>query len=377
MQETSALQTPDNFRLWGAIATVSAALQRNVWIDTVIAPVYPNTFIILLAPPGVGKNVILSRVRGYLSLIDSIHLGRADMTRASLVDELEMGVVQADPLKGVPEYNSLTIVISEFGTMFSEYDHQFISVLANLWDCEGYTESKRANKTDIYMERVQLTMIAGTQPGFLRAIIPPIAWEQGMMSRIILVYAGDVDPVPLFTNRKRDQKRTEWLNESIQKIGRLRGAFSFTKGAIGFLEDFNMRAKREGPDHLLLYHYKARRMMHYLKLIQISAAATGRMEITEGDCDRAMGWLIEAEGNMAEGLGDMAATATNKENILQETWDYLVQQYDGENPVPKDILYKYLAQRVQPFQIRQVIEAMEQAGVLTVVSGKGYKPRAG
>ena len=375
MQETSALQTPDNFRLWGAISTVSAALQRNVWIDTVISPVYPNTFVMLLAPPGVGKNVILSRVRDYISQIETVHLGRSDMTRASLVDELELGLVPPDNLKGIPEYNSLTIVMSEFGTMFSEYDHQFISVLSNLWDCESYTESKRTNKTDIYLERVQVTMIVGTQPGFIRAIIPPIAWEQGMMSRIILVYAGEAEPVPLFTGNKRDTTRHEWLRTNIQKVGKLRGPFDFTKEAIGFLEAFNMKAKKEGPDHLLLYHYRSRRMFHYLKLIQIAAAAKGKMLIDINDCERAMGWLVETEANMSEGLGDMAATGRNKEDLLKDTWDYLVQEYDGENPVPKDKIYRFLNQRVQPFQIKQVIDALEQAGLLRILKG-GFKPRA-
>ena len=376
MQETSALQTPDNFRLWGAIGTVSAALQRNVWIETVVGPVFPNTFVMLLAPPGVGKNVILSRVKTYLSQIDSIHFGRSDMTRASLVDELELGEVPADPLKGIESYNSLTIVMPEFGTMFSEYELQFISVLANLWDCEDYTESKRAAKTDIYLERVQLTMIVGTQPGFLRQVIPPIAWEQGMMSRMILVYAGEVEPVALFSGRKRAKTRDTWLRKNIQKIGKLRGHFDITKDAVEYLERFNRVAKREGPDHLLLYHYKSRRMLHYLKLIQIAAAAKGKMQINEEDCERAMGWLVEAETNMAEGLGDMTAAGRNKENILMDTWRFVVQEYDGENPVPTEKISRFLATMVQPFQIKQVIDAMVQTGHLRFYSGKGYKPGA-
>src|SRR5438067_5724999 len=55
---TEGTRTPELFRLWSAIALVGGALERRVWINNGDGTVFPNMFILLVAPPGVGKFVI-------------------------------------------------------------------------------------------------------------------------------------------------------------------------------------------------------------------------------------------------------------------------------------------------------------------------------
>ena len=63
---TSAFPSPQLFKKWGAIATIAMALERKCWIKTNIGDLYPNLYILCLAPPGVGKTIISSTIQEFL-----------------------------------------------------------------------------------------------------------------------------------------------------------------------------------------------------------------------------------------------------------------------------------------------------------------------
>ena len=375
MQETRNLQTPDIFRLWGGISTVSAALQRNVWIETDSGFIFPNTYVFLVAPPGVGKGVMLKRLKSYLAPIDSIHFGRSDMTRASFVDELELGHVLGDPLRKVEDYYSLTVIVQELGTILSEYALDFMSVLTDLYDSGEYSEKKRASAggKDAIMDRVQVNILAGTQPGFLQNFIPDIAWEQGFLSRVMLIYAESAPPVPLFSGKKgRDNKK--WLAPAMQDIAKLRGEFKITKDAVNHLEHWNVEGRKEtDPNHPKLTHYNSRRVVHYIKLCMIAAASTGSLTIDMATCERALGWLTNAEDNMVGGLQDISNTARSADDTATELYEFILKEYDGTNVVPKKKVYAFLQARMRPYEIDKFLQVMQQAGFLKAV-GAGFKP---
>src|SRR5580693_7485003 len=48
-------EAPLQYNLWAAISVVGAVLKRNVSIDYRTFTLYPNQYIVLVGPPGVGK----------------------------------------------------------------------------------------------------------------------------------------------------------------------------------------------------------------------------------------------------------------------------------------------------------------------------------
>ena len=45
-------ESPRTFWVWSAISTVANALQRKVWLPFGLDTLYPNLYILLVAPPG-------------------------------------------------------------------------------------------------------------------------------------------------------------------------------------------------------------------------------------------------------------------------------------------------------------------------------------
>ena len=58
MEFTEDAMSPELFRRWGAIALVAGAMERRVWTRTKAGEVFPNLYTLLVAPPGVGKQII-------------------------------------------------------------------------------------------------------------------------------------------------------------------------------------------------------------------------------------------------------------------------------------------------------------------------------
>ena len=61
MTFTEGLPTPEIFRLWSGISTIAATLERRVWVATGRGVIYPNLFVVLVAPPAVGKSVAIDQ----------------------------------------------------------------------------------------------------------------------------------------------------------------------------------------------------------------------------------------------------------------------------------------------------------------------------
>ena len=374
MQETQNLQTPDIFRLWGGISTVGAALQRNVWVETDSGKIFPNTYIFLVAPPGVGKGVMLGKLKSFLTPIEDIHFGRSDMSKASFIDELAVGEVSADPLHNIESYNSISVITTEMGTLLGEYDTTFMSVLTDLWNCVEYSEKKRHNaKSDIMLPRTHVNILVGTQPGFMQHFLPETAWEQGFLSRVLMVYASSAAPVPLWSGKKYVSREDE-LKETLQGIAKLRGPFDITKDARKFLQEWHMEGHAEtDPTHPKLQNYNSRRTEHYLKLCMIAAASTSKKVLDIGSVERALDWLTNVEDNIIEGLQDITNTAISKDDIPTMVYEYVLSNYQAGKPIPEAKVVHYCHRLLRPHEVDKFLESMVKHSMLKK-STAGYRP---
>ena len=56
LKYTEERPSPEIFRKWSAITTLSGALEKRVWTLTKAGPQFANLYTMLVAPPGVGKS---------------------------------------------------------------------------------------------------------------------------------------------------------------------------------------------------------------------------------------------------------------------------------------------------------------------------------
>lgn len=366
MDYTSGLPSPEIFRKWAAISAISGALERKTWIVAFGKRLFPNTYIVLVAPPGVGKTVVTSEVEKLWHELPDHHTASSSVTKASLVDELaeaERGVTYKG--NSEPEsFNSLLIPSNELGVLLPSYDNEFMNVLTHLYDNEAYSERRRSKDINFHLPAPSLTLLAATTPSFLSGTLPDGAWDQGFLSRTFLVYSGErVLRNPFEALGKSTATRKDLLHD-LTRIGAMSGEFMFTDEARDAYVAWYMAGGSPAPDHPKLHNYLTRRGMHLLKLCIIMSAASGTGKVIEIEHYRtALDALVEMETYIPDIFKAMKSGGDMK--AVEDAWYFLAKQYaKDEKPVREAYLFRFLQERVPAHSVEHVANIMIRAGLI-------------
>lgn len=368
--------TPALFRKWAGIGIVAGALERKTWVHTLGSNLYPNLYVLLVSPPGLGKTVMIDEVTKFWGSMKDHYLAPSSMSRASLADALresERHIIRPQDTPSIINFNSLLISINELSTIMPEYNNDFMGTMTDLYDGKRYGEKKRGNDLSYVLEHPQLNLIAGTTPSYLNGIMPEGAWDQGFISRVIMVYSGEVELKDLFTEIDKKTKEFDRLAEELKAIGTMYGRMQFHPDAAAAITAWYRKKGPPIPDHPKLIWYNTRRTAHLLKLCQIASASRGEdFIISLEDYQRALGWLLEAEAFMPDIF--RAMTQGGDARAIEDCWHYCYQIYIREKRLVSETrLWNFLIQRVPSHNVERVIKAMVTSGLLEKQLNE-YKP---
>lgn len=373
-ETTEYTGSPARLRRWAGIACIAGALEQKVWVHTNGSPLYPNLYTIFVAPPGVGKSAILGSVRAFWHKLPDHKIAASSVSKASLIDELadaQRILINPGAKALTVEFHSLKVIASELTVFIPEFATEFMSVMTNIYDSEPFSERKRTAKLKIEIPKPQINFIAGTTPSSLVQLLPEGAWDQGFLSRTMLVYDADIKVQSLFVRQSQDKDLQKALESDIIEIGNLYGEIKFTPEAAEFIDAWHMGGKLPVPDHPKLQHYLSRRSAHLLKLSQIACVATGNNLVIEVEhIQLAMNWLFDLEAHIPEIFKAMNSGGEGK--VMEETWHMLFQFYARyKKGAPRSLLIKFISQRVPSHAVERIIDLMEKADMIRPVAEKG------
>lgn len=374
--EAATLYTgsPTRLRRWAGIACVAGALEMKTWVYTNGAPLYPNLYTIFVAPPGVGKSAILNSVRRFWLKLPDHKIAASNVSKASLIDELadaQRILINPGAKALTVEFHSLKVIASELTVFIPEFATEFMSVMTNIYDSEPFAERKRTAKLKIEIPKPQINFVAGTTPSSLVQLLPEGAWDQGFLSRTMLVYDAEVKVQSLFSQQSQDKEIQKALESDLAEISNLYGEIKFTPEAAEFIDAWHMGGKLPVPDHPKLQHYLSRRTAHLLKLSQVACVATGNSMVIEVEhIQLAMDWLFDLEAHIPEIFKAMSNGGEAK--VMEETWHMLFQFYARyKKGAPRSLLIKFISQRVPSHAVERIIDLMEKADMIRAVAEKG------
>ena len=381
MAHTENISSPRLFRKWGAIATIAGALERQVWVRPLGSALYPHLYTVLVAPPGVGKTEITWRIRKLWSALEDHHIARTSVTKASLIDELaDANRRWVDPKAENPvtHFNSLALCINELGVLLPSYENEFMNTLTDLWDCKHYSERRRTSKIEIDIQNPQLNLVAACTPSYLMHVLPEGAWDQGFLSRTMLVYTGDRQLRSLFAESVFDQEEFHALEEGLIDIGNLFGEARFTKESAAAMDNFHLTDGAPKPDHPKLLSYNIRRTVHLIKLCLVySVSRSNDLVVTMEDWQNAYDALTEVEFHMPAIFKAMSQGGAGK--TMEEAWHFIFTVHAKEGkPILKHRLINFLQERVPVHNIQPTIDMMEQGKMIEkrlTPAGEAFIPR--
>lgn len=367
VESTAHVETPLVFRRWTAIATIAACLEQKVWITT-SSPMFPNLYTGLIAQPGVGKTRIISEAGKLLNKLPEPHIAPTSINSSSLVDQLvESKRSFIGPDHEPIEYNSMALLVDELGTFMHEYDNALVAELTSFYDVTAlpYGQRRRGNNMKLKIDKPQLNILFGSTPSNLMKFMPEGAWSQGFASRIIFVYSEEKNIVDDFAGAS--MQSTEELSHDLAIINSLVGKFSVTEDYRALVnlwrEAGETLPSAPRPTHPRLLHYNTRRKAHLYRLSMISAVDRGDLLLlAREDFNRAMGWLAEAEANMAR-IFKVAGNDESPTSVMDEVMHFM----SGKGTVDEHRLVRFVAERAKSYEIKNILELMERANMIKAV----------
>lgn len=370
LELTEGLPTPPMFRLWSGISTLASVLERKVWLPTARQVLYPNLFTLLVGPPGSGKSQALRPARELVRAAKCVNLAPTDMTKAAMIDVFARSSKRVLISGVTTEYHPLCVMLSEFGTLVSAYDLEFMSTINTAFDNEDIDSQRRGHNAGraIMIAKANLNILAGTQPGYLSELLPETAWAMGFASRLMMIYSPEAPKVDYFAEALDTQELFIALARALVERSKLLGAFRISEDAKTMLRTWAAAGLPPVPEHSRLAHYRSRRGAYVLKLAMIAAIARAPvLHITARDVERARSWLLSAEALMPDIFRDMSMKSDT--TIMNELHRYAFKTWQDSAPrdvarrVPlhKSQLMRFLALRCPANIAERVLDVMLQA----------------
>jgi len=355
----SGLSSPENFIQWGFLYTIGASLQRRVWIGSGEDECFPNSYVILVGEPGIGKGLVLKRVSACLrhwSLKDALildHNAKSETDKAMAKAVIEKDTQDAqkneqqtsspqapliDPLL-IPiapddiTYESLTrstaqayrrhnyineegkmkpyghssiaFVLPEFSSLMKKHSENTVNYLLGLYDCPKDFEYKTKNSGQDRVRRGCINLIAGTTPGFMQETFSDRLLSEGFTSRTFYIFANKNRKnqafIPSLTAEQKESQKV--ILEHIRKLTTLYGPVQIDKETIDWIEawwdkDNNERHNRANRS-LKMVPYYSRKNIHMFKVaMQKHFMESLEMRIPLSCFQWAASYLHEEEKNM-------------------------------------------------------------------------------
>lgn len=315
----------------------------------------------LIGPPGVGKSTAVKAVAEYLRQLEELFISPTDVTSASLVDCLVKA--RRDIIYNIHErqsFNSMLLLPDELSNFMAEYDRKLVGKMTSFYDTDQpYGEARRTGNLDYFMESPQLSLLAGTTTSNLLNTLPKDAWEQGFMSRVVMVFSNDSQaPDDMFASP--DKTISDDLSHDLDAIYRLQGQFKLADEYRAAMNAWNKGGRPPRPSHPRLTDYNTRRFGHLMKLSMVACADRGdELRLEQIDFDTALAWLVEAESLMPY-------VFTAQSSVDSRVMDEIAHFCEKEQAEPR--LIRFIAERVPAHSVMKIVDLMVSSGMIKVVS---------
>jgi hypothetical protein len=226
VKQHTELESPQSFWRWAALASISAVVKDNIWMDRAkIFKTYPNIYVMLHAESGLKKGPPVSMAK---QLVQKVGNTRIITGRSSIQGILkEMGSTQSQPGGKVPMKSVVFICSSELSSSIVE-DKVATRILTDLYD-RSYNEGEW--KSLLKMESFQLkdptiSMLTATNEAMAEDFFTKSAIQGGYFARTFIIYEKENATSNSLTYPLEDTPNYKDASEYLKELAKLNGPFA-------------------------------------------------------------------------------------------------------------------------------------------------------
>jgi hypothetical protein len=276
-------EAPDAYNVWSAISVISSVLKKRCWIYRGTYKIYPNQYIVLVGPPGVGKGTAIHPAHSFSKLhkppLSNYMSDR--ITAPKIIERLAQGFATTSVVNGQIHSGieaSCTLQAAELSSFLSSSDWM-TTFLCDAWDRNEYEYDTR-NKGTFTIKDMCVGLIGACVPEFIRSINKDMgkAINGGFTARTIFVFAGEKSKSIVWPQgweaNISNKKLYDDLAHDLEYVARVGGQFSWEPRAqIEFERTYNSIVIDDN-DTEVVKHFKARQATHICKVAMTLSAAS-------------------------------------------------------------------------------------------------------
>jgi hypothetical protein len=309
-------EAPRHFWLWGGIFTICCALQRRVWLPYGIQTVYPNLYVLIVAPPGGRKGGPVGLARDMLQDLDH-HVSADSLSKRRLTRHLgEISGKAHFDYKGKPRAQApLAIISKEFSSLLTLDPKVMIEILTDLFDSHGRWDYETDGVGMDNIRGVCVSCFAASTPTWIAGNLPPESIGGGFTSRCVLIY-GDIKYKEVAIPDELDPKLYTALIQDLNRISRLVGEFTWNDETREYFTDWysTIPAKVKRIKDARLHTFMSRVHVIVLKVaMALRVAHSEELILTADDIGNAVDIVEATLPDASSALGGHGRSKTSKE----------------------------------------------------------------
>ena len=244
LQFTEGQESPEKLHLWTALALLSAAIKRQVWLDRGYYKLFTNIYVLIVAESGeVRKSASIDIGLPILKdAVKDIHTMSDSLTSEGLIKHMNRITVhpnEENPDKPIKMTDShVMIYADELASLFS-FDKQRASkmtmLLTRIYGSPADYEHTTKSDSKIITFNNYVTLLAATDPKNLRVL--PEEAIGGLLGRLIFVTAHERKALIAWPEMTPDRiALREKLVHDLTLISKIKGEMKITQDAKDLFE---------------------------------------------------------------------------------------------------------------------------------------------
>lgn len=360
---TEDSESPSIFHLWVAISTIASTLERKVWFQLMADLIYPNMFVILVAPPAqCRRSSCVSMGSRLLHEFPDIHVTSEKITPEAIIKRMSLCRTEFFKDDVIYEQCAVTCISKELSSLAGTDIEKMFELLCDLYDAQ--INEKWANETiSRHVDSITgplLNILGSTTPSFFKKPEVQAGIGSGFLSRCILLWAEEIRKRSLYIEdmpRHLDLKKQ--LIEGLFAIQQLRGEFVFTPEAKNTFDTWYLGLPKHQQVIEQLAAYHERKHMHIIKLCMILTAAKKQITII----DQEILELAFSYMTMAEHFTPRVFSGTGKSIHIEDISTILLQLQQSKKPLSYEQLWQRNSAKIRIDHFDMILQAVLRQGV--------------
>jgi hypothetical protein len=219
------VESPKNFWYWAAIATLSAVVKDNIWLDRGgLYKLYPNIYVMLHADSGLKKGPPVALAKNIVKRVNNTKIISGRSSIQGILKELGTG--QSQPGGRVATKSIGFIVASEFSSSLVN-DPAAMTILTDLYDRQ-YNEGEY--RSLLKMESFQLrdptiTMLVATNEAHFQDFVARKDIQGGFIGRMFVIAESEVQTLNPLIRRLDNPPNADELAIYPKELSKITGEF--------------------------------------------------------------------------------------------------------------------------------------------------------